>query len=96
MTLTIENLPVDVEHALRERATAEHKSLKEAVVDALARGLGVSSSLAQGGPLEPAVIRPLEEQRRVELADVVGTWESDPETEAILEEQNRIDPEMWK
>jgi hypothetical protein len=38
----------------------------------------------------------LEEQRRVELADVVGTWESDPETEAILEEQNRIDPEMWK
>jgi len=75
MTLTIENLPTEIERALRERASTEHKSLDAAVIEALARGLGVGpapekkrdlSFLAQGPPLEPEVIRALEEQRRID------------------------------
>ncbi len=76
MTFTINNLPEDVAHALREFAAIEHKSLDAAAVDAMARGLGVDrqelpkkrdlSFMTQGPPLEPEVIRALEEQRRID------------------------------
>ena len=75
MTLTIENLPDHIERALRDRANLERKSLDALVVEALARGLGVGPSpekkrdlsfLAQGPPLEPEVIRALEDQRRID------------------------------
>lgn len=105
-TLPEIEIPAELARALRERAAAERKSLDAAIVDALARGLGVApqkpvkkrdlSFLAKGPPLEPEVLRALQEQRRIDLSDIAGTWESDPETEAIIEEQNRIDPEMWK
>jgi plasmid stability protein len=74
-TLTISNLPDHIGRALRDRANVEHKSLDEMAVDALARGLGVSplrekkrdlSFLTQGPPLEPEVIRALEDQRRID------------------------------
>lgn len=74
--ITIENLPDEVDRALRERAAAENKSLDAAAIDALARGLGVErpitkqkrdlSFLAQGPPLEPEVLRALQEQRRID------------------------------
>lgn len=76
MTLTISDLPNELERALRERAAAENKSLDAAAIDALARGLGVNqkqpdkrrdlSFLAQGPPLEPEVLLALEEQRRID------------------------------
>jgi len=81
MTLTIENLPDDVDRALRERAVAEQKPLDAVAIDAMARGLGVAprsngkkrdlSFLAAGPPLEPEVLRALQDQRQ-------------------------IDPELWK
>lgn len=36
------------------------------------------------------------ERKRRDLSDLAGSWEEDPETDAVLEEQRRIDPEDWK
>ena len=33
--------------------------------------------------------------RRRDLDDVAGTWIDDPEVDAALEDQRRIDPELW-
>jgi plasmid stability protein len=76
MTLTIENVPDEVDRALRQKAAAENKSLDDAAIDALALGLGVTncsrvanrdlSFLAAGPPLEPEVLRALDEQRRID------------------------------
>ncbi len=76
MMLTFENLPSELEQALRQRAAAENKTLDAAAVDALARGLGLVppkndrkrdlSFLAEGPPLEPEVLRALEEQRQID------------------------------
>lgn len=77
MTITIENLPIELDRALRERAAAENKSLDAAALDALARGLGISpkaqvkkrdlSFLVSGLPLEPEVLAAFAEQRRIDL-----------------------------
>lgn len=76
MTITIPNLPDNVEQALRQFAATEQKSLDAAAVDALAKGLGVEradalkvrdlSFMAIGPPLEPEVIQALEEQRQID------------------------------
>ena len=31
-----------------------------------------------------------------DLSDLVGSWVHDEETERVLEEQRRIDPELWR
>jgi plasmid stability protein len=80
MTLTLKNLSETLERALRERANAEHKSLDQAAVDALARGLGLDQAPT----------------KRRDLSEIAGTWVEDLETEAALEEQNRIDLELWQ
>lgn len=80
MTYTITNVPEEIERALRARAAAEHKSPEQAILDALARDLGVS--------------RPCQKKR--DLSDIAGTWEEDPEFDAALEDQRRIDWEMWQ
>ena len=105
MHYTPQQIPGDIEQALRARAAAEHKSVDAALIDALARGLGVEqpqpvkrrelSDVAGRGLTDDEMQKDFEAQRR-DLAGVIGTWESDPDTEAILEEQNRIDPELWK
>lgn len=84
MTYTLDNIPDNLDRALRERAAAEHRSLNATIIDLLARGVGVEASPSSG----PVKSR--------DLSDIAGTWEEDAEFDAILEEQNRIDPEMWK
>jgi hypothetical protein len=84
MTYKLDDIPDDLDRALRERAAAEHKSLNATIIDVLSRGLGVQA------------FPPAEPSEDPDLSDVAGTWEEDPEFDAILEEQNRIDPEMWK
>ena len=79
MTLTIDHLPDEIERALRERAATEQKSLDAAVIDALARGLGVASE-------KPT--------KKRDLSEIAGTWVTDPETEGALKEQNQIDPAL--
>jgi hypothetical protein len=64
---------------LRERAREEGRSLNDVIVEAMMRGAGV------GG--ESVVHR--------DLRDVAGTWRKDTEADRALEEQRRIDPELW-
>jgi hypothetical protein len=81
MTITLSNLPDDVERALLERARAEQKSVDQAAVDAMARGLGVRTQ-------EPGKHR--------ELSDIAGTRRNDdPGFEAAIREQGLIDWEEW-
>jgi hypothetical protein len=81
MTLRIDNVPDHIEHALRERARAEQKSLDQAAVDAMARGLGVQATES----CAPVKYR--------DLSDIAGTGGIDDEMEAVFWEHRRIDPE---
>ncbi|MEZ6036177.1 MAG: hypothetical protein R3F29_01765 [Planctomycetota bacterium] len=81
MQYTIRNLPPGLDRAIRERARSENKSLNEVTVEALLRAFGL-----QGELLPP--------QR--DLTGIAGTWEDSPELSAALEEQRRIDPELWQ
>jgi len=80
MTYTISNVPDEIDRAIRARAAAEHKSPEQAIMDALARDLGVSAS----------------SEKKRDLSDIAGTWKEDPEFNAALEEQRRIDWELWQ
>jgi hypothetical protein len=80
MQYTLRNVPKSLDRALRERARAQNKSLNEVVLEALQRALGLEGEL----PVQR------------DLADVVGTWQEDPETDRILAEQRRVDPELWR
>ncbi len=80
MQYTIRNIPQDVDRALRRRAREEGKSLNEVAVDALRRALGLTE--------EPVSQR--------DLKDVRGTWVDDPEIDAALADQRRIDPDLWR
>jgi hypothetical protein len=84
MTLKLSNVPDHIERALRERAAAEKKTIDQAAVDAMARGLGVQ-------PQPPS-----EQFKRRDLSDIAGSGGIDDEMEAIFWEHRRIDPEIWK
>jgi plasmid stability protein len=94
MHYTPQQIPGDIEQALRARAAAEHKSVDAALLDALARGLGIEQQMARV-PRQADRTEPPNGRKR-DLSDIAGTWVVDPETEAILEEQNQIDPELWQ
>jgi hypothetical protein len=81
MTLPEIEICEELERALQDKAAAEHKTVDTVVVEVLSDGLGITQRQAK---------------HEINLSGVVGTWVSDPETEAILDEQNRVDPEMWK
>lgn len=34
--------------------------------------------------------------KRRDLGEFAGSWVSDPEVEAAMKDQDRIDPEMWR
>ena len=80
MQYTVRNVPDAIDQAIRERASADKQSLNRVLIDALARGLGLSRSTSK--------------QR--DLSDIAGSWIEDPGTEAALEDQGRIDPELWQ
>jgi hypothetical protein len=60
-------------------ARREGVSLNKAALGALARGLGVGE-------------QPI---RHRTLTDLGGTWHDDPEFDAAIEEQHRIDDALW-
>ncbi|MGA2441297.1 MAG: hypothetical protein ABSH08_10065 [Tepidisphaeraceae bacterium] len=66
--------------ALRRRAKLEGKTLNQAALEALSRGLGIEQKQTKFHGLDFAI----------------GTWVEDPEFDKIMEEQRQIDPEMWK
>jgi hypothetical protein len=80
MTLTLSNLPAEVDAELRRKSSAEGKSVDQIAMDALRAGLGLT---------EPLV-------RRRDLSDLAGKWVEDPEFDKIMAEQDQIDPEMWR
>jgi len=77
---TIRDVPLYVNEALRQKAKTEGKSLNQVAVEALTVGAGLGD-------------KPV---KRRDLSDLVGTWVEDPEFDAIIKEQDQIDPEMWK
>lgn len=80
MQYTIRNVSSVIDRALRERAKREGKSLNEVATEALARGLDL-----EGQPV-----------RRRDLSAIAGSWVRDREVERALDEQRKIDPELWR
>lgn len=81
MQYTLRKIPDDLDRALRAAAREQHKSLNQVAVEALLRAVGVAEE-------EPA--------KRRDLADITGSWVTDPLIDAALEDQRRIDPESWE
>jgi hypothetical protein len=65
---------------LRETALREGKSLNEAALAALDKGLGLAA--------EPV--------RHHDLDDLAGTWVHDAAFDKALRDMDRIDPELWR
>jgi len=76
MTLNLENLPDDVGRALHERAVAEHTTVEALAMAAIANSVEIKqppatgkrdlSFMTTGPPLEPEVLRALEDQRWID------------------------------
>ena len=77
---TIRGVPPELDKALREKSLHEHKSLNQVALEALTAATG------QAG--EPVLHR--------DLDFMIGTWVEDPEFDAIIREQDTIDPDLWK
>ena len=80
MQYTLRNIPEVLDAALRQLAKAKNKSLNEVAVEALARAMGFSD-------------KPM---RYRKLSDLAGSWKDDPEFDAAIEEQHRIDETLWQ
>jgi plasmid stability protein len=80
MQYTIRSIPAHVDRALRERSTREGKSLNEVAIEALERGLDV-----EGPPV-----------RRRDLGEIAGSWVRDREVDRALDDQRKIDPDLWR
>jgi plasmid stability protein len=80
MTYTIENIPADLDRALRERAIAEHKSPEAVIIDLVANGLAPSSNAANGSRTAD---------------DDSYSLANDREFQIAIREQRLIDWDMW-
>ena len=78
--LTIRRVPERVKKLLQELAKREEKSLNQVSLEVLERGLGLTG----------------DEVVYHDLDDLAGTWVDDPEFDKAIEEQHRVDPELWK
>jgi plasmid stability protein len=74
MQYTLRNIPPQLDEALRTRAREQGKSLNEIALETLLAGVGLS-----GAPI-----------KRRDLSDIAGTWVEDPEIDAALQDQRRI------
>ncbi len=77
---TIRNVPPAVDRALRRKASAQDTSLHHVLLAALAREAGVGEG---AGVLHR------------DLDHLAGSWVEDPEFDAALAAQDRIDSELW-
>lgn len=80
MQYTLRNIPATLDQELRERAKREGKSLNEVALEALARGAGISGELV----------------RHRDLDDIAGSWTKDIKVDRALEDQRRVDPDLWQ
>jgi hypothetical protein len=80
MQYTLRNIPKPLDVALRKRAREEGKTLTEVAIEAMAAGVGLEES----------------SKRYRSVRDLVGASAPDRALRAALEDQRRIDPELWK
>jgi hypothetical protein len=80
MQYTIRAVPGSLDAELRRRAKEEGKSLNQVLLEALARGAGLTRERA----------------RYRELTDLSGSWKEDPEFDAAIADQRKIDDELWE
>jgi len=80
MQYTLRNIPKQLDAEVRRRAREERKSMNRALLDALARGVGM-----QGEPL-----------RQRDLRDIAGTWKKDSAFDQAIAEQDKVDEALWK
>ena len=80
MQYTIRDIPKEVDKALRAKAKAEGKSLNQTTVEVLAAAVGIGQA----------------NRKYRDLSDIVGSMIRDPEFDRVMEEQDQIDPELWK
>lgn len=80
MQYTIRNIPPHLDDAVRRRARAEGRSLNEIAIEALERGMGVSEGRTSYRS----------------LGGITGTWTEDAEFDAAIDEQDRVDDELWR
>ncbi len=77
---TVRNVPQSVDRALRRMSREKGKSLNAVVLEAVSTAAGIGA--------EPTVYH--------DLDHLIGSWIDDPETEAALAEQRRIEPGDWE
>lgn len=86
-TITIRNMPEELERRIEAMAAEEGASLAQTVIRLLLRATGLRGPQGSGGRLE----------RHDELDDLAGTWSAADaaEFEDALAQLRRIDPEVW-
>lgn len=77
---TLRNVPETLDLAIREASRRQGKSLNQVTLEALFRAFGLSDTPVQ----------------RRDLSDIVGTWEEDPAVERALEDQRKIEADLWQ
>jgi hypothetical protein len=80
MQYTIRGIPPAVDRALRRKAREDRKSLNDVAIEALRHGVGIGE----------------EAPRYRQLRDLAGSWVEDPEIDAAIAAQDRIDEALWK
>lgn len=86
-TITIRNMPEELEKRIEAMAAEEGASLAQTVIRLLLRATGLREQSQLGG-------RP---ERHHELDELAGTWSADDaaEFDDALAQLRRIDPEVW-
>jgi len=86
-TITIRKIPRDLEQRIEALANEEGTSLAKTVIRLLLRATGLREPEASGSGRE----------RHHDLDDLAGTWgaEEAAEFERFVQEQRRIDSEVW-
>ena len=77
---TIRRVPRSVDRALRRLAREGGKSLNAVLVEIVTRAAGVDAEPTIHNDLDP----------------LIGSWVHDPDTEAALVQQRRINPGDWE
>ena len=77
---TLRQVPARVDRSLRQKSKQSRKSLNEAAIDALTKGLGLAD----------------EKVRFHDLDELAGTWQEDAAFNAAIRAQDQVDPRLWK
>ena len=72
MQYTLRNIPKQIDAEVRRRAHEQRKSMNQALLEALARGVGLQGEV----------------QRQRDLSDLAGTWKKDPAFDQAVAEQD--------